>query len=54
MGLLTLIVLGVLLIGAAPTRSQSRDFGYGSSGGLGTLLVIVVSLALLVYLPGGD
>lgn len=51
MGLLwtILIVLLVLaLVGALPTWGHSRSWGYGPSGGLLTLLVIVILLALLL------
>ncbi len=42
-----LIVLILLLVGAAPTWPHSRNWGYGPSGLLGTLLVIVLILAVL-------
>lgn len=42
-----LIVLILLLVGAAPTWSHSRNWGYAPSGLLGTLLVIVLILAVL-------
>jgi hypothetical protein len=42
-----LIVLAVLmLIGALPTWPHSRSWGYGPSGGLGLVLLIVVILLL--------
>jgi Protein of unknown function (DUF3309) len=42
-----LIVLAVLmLIGAMPTWPHSRNWGYGPSGGLGLVLLIVVILLL--------
>jgi hypothetical protein len=42
-----LIVLAVLmLVGALPTWSHSRSWGYGPSGGLGLILVIVLILVL--------
>ena len=42
-----LIVLAVLmLIGAIPTWPHSRNWGYGPSGGLGLVLLIVVILLL--------
>lgn len=53
MGLILLIVLVVLLVGAAPRWPHSRDWGYGPSGGLGTVLIIVIILILLGYLPRG-
>lgn len=53
MGLILLIVLVVLLLGAVPTWPHSRNWGYGPSGGLGLVLVIVIALLLLGYLPRG-
>ncbi|MFA6244900.1 MAG: DUF3309 family protein [Candidatus Hydrogenedentales bacterium] len=53
MGLILLIVLVVLLLGAVPSWPHSRNWGYGPSGGLGMILVIVVVLVLLGYLPRG-
>ena len=42
-----LIVLVVLmLLGAVPTWPHSRSWGYGPSGGLGLVLLIVVILML--------
>ena len=42
-----LIVLAVLmLVGAIPTWPHSRNWGYGPSGGLGLVLLIVLILAL--------
>lgn len=42
-----LIVLAVLmLIGAIPTWPHSRSWGYGPSGGLGLVLLIVLILFL--------
>jgi hypothetical protein len=42
-----LIVLAVLmLLGVLPAWPHSRSWGYGPSGGLGLVLLIVVILAL--------
>jgi hypothetical protein len=41
-----LIVLVVLLLGALPTWPYSGGWGYYPSTGLGTLLVIVIVLAI--------
>jgi Protein of unknown function (DUF3309) len=42
-----LIVLAVLmLIGAIPTWPHSRNWGYGPSGGLGLVLLIILVLFL--------
>jgi hypothetical protein len=42
-----LIVLILMLIGALPTWPHSSKWGYGPSGGLGTILVILLILYLL-------
>ena len=47
MGLILLILLIILLLGAVPAWPYSRNWGYGPSGGLGLLLVIVIILLLL-------
>lgn len=41
-----LIVLILLLIGAVPAWPHSRGWGYGPSGILGLLLIIILILAL--------
>lgn len=46
MGLILLIVLIILLLGAAPTWPYSRGWGYGPSGLLGLLLIILLILFL--------
>jgi len=53
MGLILLIVLVVLLLGAAPTWPHSRNWGYGPSSVLGLVLVVVVLLVLTGNLPRG-
>ena len=47
MGLIILIILILLLVGAAPTWPYSRSWGYWPSGGLGLILLIVLILLLL-------
>ena len=42
-----LIVLILLLVGALPSWPHSRNWGYGPSGGLGMILVIVLIIVLL-------
>jgi hypothetical protein len=42
-----LVLLILLLVGALPTWPHSAKWGYGPSGGLGTILVIVLVLYLL-------
>ena len=46
-GLILIIILIVLLLGAAPTWPYSRGWGYYPSGGLGLILLIVLILVLL-------
>ncbi len=41
------IILIILLIGALPTWPYSSSWGYYPSGGLGTILIIVIILILL-------
>jgi hypothetical protein len=47
MGLILLIILIILLLGAVPAWPYSRNWGYGPSGGLGLLVVIVIVLLVL-------
>ena len=47
MGLILLIVLILLLIGAFPSWPYSRNWGYWPSGGLGLIVVIILILLLL-------
>jgi hypothetical protein len=47
MGLILLILLIMLLVGAVPAWRYSRNWGYGPSGGVGLLVVIVLVLLLL-------
>jgi hypothetical protein len=53
MGLILLIVVVILLVGAAPSWPYSRNWGYGPSGILGLLLVILLVLVLLNMIPWG-
>jgi hypothetical protein len=47
MSLILIIILVLLLLGAVPTWPHSRSWGYGPSGVLGLILVIIVVLALM-------
>jgi hypothetical protein len=47
MRLLLLIVLLILLVGALPTWPYSAGWGYYPSGGVGTLVIILIVLAVL-------
>lgn len=46
MGTVLLVVLILLLIGAIPTWPHSRNWGYGPSGGVGLLVIILLVLVL--------
>jgi hypothetical protein len=50
MGLILIIILVLLLLGAFPAWPYSRGWGYYPSGGLGLLLLIVLILVLLKYI----
>ncbi len=47
--MILLIILVILLLAAAPAWPYSRGWGYYPSGGLGTILLIVIILMLLGY-----
>jgi hypothetical protein len=46
MGLLLLIVLVLLLVGGLPSWNHSRNWGYGPSGLVGLLLVVLLVVVL--------
>lgn len=46
LGTILLIILVLLCVGTFPTWGYSRGFGYGPSGVLGIVLVIVIVLVL--------
>jgi hypothetical protein len=47
MGIILLVLLVIFLIAALPSWPHSRNWGYYPSGGLGTVLVIVLVLMLV-------
>ncbi|AYG07263.1 MULTISPECIES: DUF3309 family protein [Pseudomonas] len=47
MSLILIIVLILLLVGGLPVFPHSRNWGYGPSGILGTVLVVLLILLLL-------
>jgi hypothetical protein len=53
MGLILLIILVLLLLGAFPSWPHSRNWGYGPSGLLGTVLIVLLILLLLGVVPWG-
>ena len=50
MSTILIIILILLLLGAAPTWPHSRSWGYYPSGILGLVLLIVIILVLLRYI----
>ena len=47
MNLILLIVVILLLVGALPTWPYSSGWGYGPSGGLGLVLLVLLVLFLM-------
>lgn len=47
LGTILLIVLILILIGVFPSWPHSRAWGYGPSGGLGLVIVILIVLWLI-------
>jgi hypothetical protein len=47
MGILLIIFLVLVLAGALPTWSHSRNWGYYPSGGLGLIILILIILLLV-------
>lgn len=46
LGTILLVVLVLMLIGSIPSWSHSKSWGYGPSGGLAVVAVIVVVLLM--------
>jgi hypothetical protein len=46
MGTILLVVIVLMLLGAIPAWPHSRSWGYGPSGGLGLVLVVLAILLL--------
>lgn len=46
-GTILLVVLVLMLIGAVPAWPHSQGWGYGPSGGLGLVVVVLLILWLL-------
>jgi hypothetical protein len=42
-----MVFLILMLLGALPTWPHSRNWGYGPSGGLGLLLMVLIILLLM-------
>ena len=46
MGTVLIVLLVMMLLGAFPSWNHSRSWGYGPSGGLGLVLIVVLILVL--------
>lgn len=46
-GTILLIVLILILIGAIPVWPYSRSWGYGPTGGIGLLVIILIILLVM-------
>ena len=46
-----IIVVILMLVGALPRWSHSRSWGYGPSGALGLIVVVLLVLLLIGRLP---
>lgn len=46
MGTILLVILILMLLGAFPAWPHSRSWGYGPSGGLGLVVIILLVLIL--------
>ena len=51
MSTILLVILILVLLGALPSWPYSRGWGYGPSGIVGLLLVVVLVMALLGHVP---
>lgn len=46
LGTILLVILILMVLGAAPTWNHSRNWGYFPSGGLGLVVLVLVVLLL--------
>jgi hypothetical protein len=46
-GTILLVILILILVGAIPRWPHSRKWGYGPSGGVGLLVIILIVLLVL-------
>jgi hypothetical protein len=46
LGTILIVILILMLLGAMPTWGHSRNWGYGPSGGMGLLVIVLVVLLL--------
>jgi uncharacterized protein DUF3309 len=46
MGTILIVIVILMLLGAFPTWNHSRQWGYGPSGGLGLVLIVLLLLMI--------
>ena len=46
LGTILLVILVLALLGALPTWPHSRSWGYGPTGGIGLVLIVIIILLL--------
>jgi hypothetical protein len=46
MGTILIVVLVLMLLGVFPTWNHSKQWGYGPSGGVGLILIILLILIM--------
>jgi hypothetical protein len=47
LGTILLVILILMLVGALPNWGHSRSWGYGPSGGLGLIVLVIVVLLVM-------
>jgi hypothetical protein len=47
LGTILIVILVLMLLGAMPTWGHSRNWGYGPSGGLGLVVIVLIVLLLM-------
>ena len=47
LGTILVVILILMLLGALPTWGHSRNWGYGPSGGVGLIVVVLVVLLVM-------
>jgi hypothetical protein len=47
LGTILLVVLILILVGALPSWPHSKNWGYGPSGGIGLLVLVIVVLLVM-------
>ena len=47
LGTILIVILILMLLGALPTWGHSRNWGYGPSGGVGLIVIVLVVLLVI-------